>query len=109
MIKLIESDYIKLLPTKQEIIQRINQLCRKYGKSDAGKSLYHNLCDIGYYMEDKRKSFIQFAIDVLNNCYTDGIPYYPNDITDYNLTPQHTTNCDIIDAIDRTEESMKLK
>ena len=81
MIKLIESDYIKLLPTKQEIIQRINQLCRKYGKSDVGKSLYHNLCDIGYYTEDKRKSFIQFAIDVLNNCYTDGIPYYPNDIT----------------------------
>ena len=67
MIKLIESDYIKLLPTKQEIIQRINQLCRKYGKSDVGKSLYHNLCDIGYYTEDKRKSFIQFAIDVLNN------------------------------------------
>lgn len=47
-----ETNYIKLLPTKQEIIQRINQLCRKYGKSDVGKSLYHNLCDIGYYTED---------------------------------------------------------
>lgn len=92
------------MPTKQSLLNRISNMVKKYGKSITGEELAYQITyDGDFYMEDKRKSKLQFCIDVINNNYKDG----PLNI--YQDTSTIRDNKKIINYIETTEKELSKK
>lgn len=57
--------------TKQMLIASITDAVKVYGREQLGSSLYYQFTSIGFYMEDKRRSKVNFAVGCISNCYKD--------------------------------------
>lgn len=52
------------------LISKVNDMVKEFGKKEAGNALYYALVEKGWYMSDKRKSKIQFALNVISHNYS---------------------------------------
>lgn len=56
--------------TKQELLDKVDNLAKKYGRAEAGSMLAYYFDD-SWYQEDRRCSKIEYVKNVINNCYKD--------------------------------------
>lgn len=56
---------------KKDLINFINSSVRKYGKRRVGEWLEFEFDEIGFYLEDRRKSKLQHAFNCIENYYKD--------------------------------------
>lgn len=118
MINIYKESQIKMIPTKEEVIQRVNNLIKKYGRRVAGKTLRDSFLSSGdWYQDDRRESPIKFVLDIINNIYSDKeLPIYYSDYSDYYrgrgeemlIDLADRDNCiEIIDALSNAEEELE--
>lgn len=61
-------------PTKVAIMKDAREASRKYTMDKVSQMLITCLIDVGYHPDDSNKSGFQFLEEVLNECFTDGLP-----------------------------------
>lgn len=87
---------------KKSLLQLIDVAAQTYGKKVAGYWLHSEFSDIGFYMEDHRKSKVEFAKQCVENCYKD-IPSEPPRTADSNdywsWHNDNDTNKELVNAV----------
>lgn len=82
-------------PTKADLVKKVNDLIKTYGRKNALWCLTHEFNNIGFYQEDKRHSKLNYILTCIDNCYRDG--------------ENTEDNRDIIRAIDNSARILSKK
>jgi hypothetical protein len=97
-----DKDTSNIMPTKQQVLNEVDTLVKKYGKLKVGDVLAFYIYNNGdWYMEDKRRSKINAVKEVIENNYTDN----PKD----DFMDEISTNKYILDCIEKTEKELNSK
>ena len=86
--------------TKQELLDKVDNLAKKYGRAEAGSMLAYYF-DESWYQEDRRYSKIEYVKNVINNCYKDS--YREDDLFHQGI------NNEIIRHINNSERLLNKK
>jgi len=61
-------------PTRASIRQDALECGRRNGRELVDRLLFIHLNDIGFFQENEKQSGFQYLTDVLESCFTDGLP-----------------------------------
>jgi len=106
MIFILES--LDVMPSKQDLFNQIELMIKQYGKLKTSKALTLAFIQDGYwYKEDKRKSGVDFAKEIINSNYHDNVP---NDVSSISINDasyyHYDNNKDVLKALEQSQEAI---